>query len=36
LYTIHSSGKGTAESEESLAADLKVSAYLILKEHLVK
>jgi len=36
LYTIHSLGKGRAESEESFAVDLKVSAYLILKEHLVK
>jgi hypothetical protein len=36
LHTIHSLGKGRAESEESFAVDLKVSAYLILKEHLLK
>jgi hypothetical protein len=36
LYRIHSLGKGGAESEESCAVDLNVSAYLILKEHLVK
>jgi hypothetical protein len=36
LYTIHSLGKDTAESEESFAADLKVPAYLILKEHPVE
>jgi len=36
LYTIHSLSKGRAESEESFAVDLKVSAYIILKEHLLK
>jgi hypothetical protein len=34
LYTIHSAK--AAESEEAFAVDLKVSAYLTLKEHLLK